>query len=194
MPLETDAYLPQQPDPIFDAYRAAFPYRENQLRTDTEARRKKAQDTYNNGLQDLASSVVKSRSNTLAGLESRGVLNSGETQTRLAEITSREDLARARAAAALLQEQQQADTDLQNQLAAMYADYNAQAAAAREREWQNALQIWYAAQAGKKPPPTVRPGPVAPSSHAPPQPTLAQIAAAMRPTASPYIPGKKGPQ
>lgn len=195
MPLETDAYMPEQPDPIFNAYRAQFPYRENQVRTDTDLRKKKAQSTYDQGLQDLAQGITQSRSNTLSSLESRGVLQSGETQRRLAEITGREDLARARASAALLQEQQGADSDLQRQLAEMYADYQAQAAAAKEREWQNALQIWYAAQAGQPAPPPVSTKVVyKPAPSAPPQPTLAEVAAAMRPAASPYVPGKKGPQ
>lgn len=198
MPLTTQAFTPSRPDPIYEAYQAQFPYRENAVRGDYDLRKKKAQSTYDQGIQDLATSIQQSRSNTLAGLESRGVLNSGETQRRLAEISSREELARARAQAALLQEQQQADADLQNQLAAMYADQAAQQEAARqrEREWQIAAE--YAAAVNKPAPPPPKKTPIQPSPVQPPGPTLAQIYAALHPApvvnTNQYVTGQRGPQ
>lgn len=216
MPLETTSFEPKTPDPVWTAYRGAFPARENQVRTDAEMRRKRAQTSYDQGITDLERNVATTRSNTLASLEGRGVLRSGETQKRLADITARETEARARAAQALVDQKNAADAEQQRQLTAMYAEYEAQAAAAKEREWQQALQLWYstiAANAGRAPQP-IAPAPrmsYAPAKSGPPQPTLQQIADAMRPApqavpswqqpytpaqraASSFVVGGRGPQ
>jgi hypothetical protein len=192
MPLETSRlWNPKEPDPQYDAWKAGFPIREAEIRSDQDFRKRKAQSQYDQGLEDLARSVTASRSNTLSSLEGRGVLRSGETQRRLGEITSRENEARARAGAAKLEAQQAADADAQRRLAAINAELEQQVAAAKEREWQKALQIWYAAKAGQAAPAPVKRTPYRPPpslSGSTNQPTLAQVAAAMRPAAKPAAP------
>lgn len=178
MPLQTSIYNPQTPDPTLDAFRAEVPYRENLIRTDAETRKRRAQTSYDQGLQDLARQVQSTRSNTLSSLEGRGVLSSGETTKRLTDISSREEEARARAAAALAEQKAQADATQQRQLTELAAEQERQTAAAREREYQNALQIWYAAMAGRQAPRPMTPSrPRSPSGG--PGPSMQQVYNAM---------------
>ena len=142
-------YAPYNPkqgyDTIWEAQVPGWRTRAANASSDDQLARDRAQRSYEQNIYDLGNATGNTTRNTLSGLEGRGVLRSGETQQRLADISSRDTLARSRANQALLDAQNASRSQLQRQLTAIQLEQEKAKQEGLARQQQADFNAWVAA-------------------------------------------------